>query len=91
MNYGTIIVICPVTGNRLCRDNRWRGFANFGTGSTCVKEYRYVKSALKAGEKYRIKKAEPCEAIASVIHLHEGDSMDAAGRVFRHYHTGEQA
>jgi hypothetical protein len=79
----TLIVICPITGARLCRDNQWREFANFGTGKTCVKTYRYPGAALKAGRRYRIKPAKPGETISHVIHLNDGDQMFADGRIVR--------
>lgn len=78
-----LIVVCPITGARLCRDNQWREFAHFGTGQTCVKVYRQLKSAQKAGRKYRIEPAKPGETITHIIHLNEGDQMDASGNVTR--------
>jgi len=78
------VVVCPLTGARLCRDFQWREFAHFGTGRTCVKEYRSTSAALKAGAKYRIRPAEKQgDVIANVIHLMEGDTMDASGNVTR--------
>lgn len=84
---GSVIVVCPFTGARLCRDNQWRTFANFGTGRTCVKVYYSVTWALKAGKRYRIATPEGCDAsaIAHCVHLHEGDTMDTAGNVTRSY------
>lgn len=77
------IVVCPETGRRLCWDNKWRDFANFGTYKECVKEFKYLESALKAGARYRIKPAGKGDTLASVIHLYDNDSMDASGRVVR--------
>ena len=75
------IVVCPETGMRLCRDNKWRSFANFGTYKECVKEFKYLKSACKAGERYRLKAVKAGHTL--VIHLYDNDSMDASGRVVR--------
>lgn len=83
----TVIVVCPFTGARLCRDNQWRTSAYFGTGKTCVKEYRTEGWGLKAGKRYRIDTPEGCEKslISKVIYLYNGDSMDAAGNITRSY------
>jgi len=83
MKTGTIIVVHPETGARLCNDNRWRTFANFGGYPECVKTYRYARAALNAGAKYRGTPANGDQTLASVVHLHEGDTMDAAGNVER--------
>ena len=80
-----LIVVCPETGRRLCYDNKWREFANFGTYKECVKEFKYLTSALKAGKRYRLKPAKVNETISSVIHMYAGDSMDASGEVRRNY------
>lgn len=82
MTKSTKIVVCPVTGDRLCRDNRWRSFANFGTYSSCVKTYRLTHAALRAGERFR-HPHNTGRDINLVICLHEGDSMDASGKVSR--------
>lgn len=76
------IVVCPATGARLCQDGRWRKFANFGTYSSCVREFRYLKSAQKAARRNRhpLNKTT-CDTF--VTHLHPGDSMDASGHVTR--------
>ena len=77
------IVVCPATGRRLCWDNKWRNFAHFGTFRECVKEFRYLASALKAGQRYRLPAARKTDTAASVIHLYDNDSMDASGKVTR--------
>jgi hypothetical protein len=79
----TCIVICPITGYRLCRDNEWRGHAHFGTGKHCVKEYKLPGAALSAGQRYRMRPAELGETIAKITYLNEGDYMNACGSVFR--------
>lgn len=83
MRHGTIIVIHPETGARLCQDNRWRTFANFGTFPSCVKEYSYPRAALNAGARYRGTPAGFDQTLARVVHLHAGDSMDSAGNIVR--------
>lgn len=77
------IVVCPETGRRLCYDNKWREFANFGSFPECVKVFKYPAAALKAGAKYRIKPAKAGDTVSTIIHLYEGDSMDASGRIER--------
>lgn len=79
----TIIVICPLTGARLCRDFKWRLFAHFGNTSRCVKEYKLTGPALKAGAKHRIEPARRNDIIAKVTHLNPGDEMDARGIITR--------
>ena len=80
---GHFIVVCPLTGARLCKDRKWRNFANFGTHSECVRIYKYLTPAEKAGERYRIKPAGFGDTVLRVIHMYDGDSMDAAGNVTR--------
>lgn len=77
------IVVCPETGRRLCQDNKWREFANFGTYPECVKLFKYPQAALKAGARYRIKPAQPGDTLNSIVYLYDGDSMDASGRIYR--------
>lgn len=40
-----LILIINRDGDRLCRDGRWRDFANFGTESSCVKTYKQRDAA----------------------------------------------
>lgn len=77
------IVVCPETGRRLCQDNKWREFANFGTYPECVKLFKYPQAALKAGARYRIKPAQPGDTLNIIVYLYDGDSMDASGRIYR--------
>ena len=56
---------------RLCKDNRWRSFANFGTESGCVKLYRSEGMAKFQATKWK--------GIAVV--LPKGHGMDAAGQI----------
>ena len=76
------IVVCPVTGARLCQDNRWRQHANFGTYPSCVKMWRLTHAALRAAERFRHPQNTGPD-VSLVVHLHDGDSMDASGRIFR--------
>jgi hypothetical protein len=80
------IVICPISGRRLCRDNKWREFANFGTYPECVKIFKYPKAALKAGARYRIKPAQSGDTLNQIVYLYDGDSMDASGKIYRESH-----
>jgi len=84
------IVVCPETGRRLCYDNKWRNFANFGGFPECVKVFKYPAAALKAGAKHRIRPAKAGETISTIIHLYDGDSMDAAGKVTRKNESKEK-
>ena len=87
------IVVCPTTGARLCQDDKYRTHANFGTYPSCVKIYKKLKWAEKAADKYKTleqrkyEKQQEAEGslvkIRQIVHLHDGDSMDAAGNIFR--------
>ena len=80
------IIVCPATGERLCKDLKWRGFATFGTYRSCVKTYRLTHAALKAAARYRHPQNTGCahfESHDKVVHLHDGDVMDASGKVTR--------
>lgn len=76
------IVVCPVTGDRLCKDMKWRSHANFGSYSSCVKIYKRIGNATKAGERYK-HPHNKTTYLSLVITLNDGDSMDAAGKVTR--------
>jgi len=58
-------------GYRLCKDNKLRSFAMFGTFSSCVKIYSRISFAQKAAKKIG----------GEIICLKKGESMDASGKV----------
>lgn len=45
-------------GYRLCKDNRWRTFAMFGTYQSCVKIYRQLGSAIKRAKQLKARVVE---------------------------------
>lgn len=65
------MIVIVKNGYRLCSDNRWRSFANFGTYPECVKEYRSLGWAKKKAKKIG----------GTVVELKEGETMDACGRI----------
>jgi len=70
------IVIHPHTEARLCKDNKWREFAMFGTYPTCVKIFKSRGWAEKAAERFAINHEW------KMVALGKGESMDASGRIF---------
>ena len=64
-------VVNPGTGMRLCKDNKWRDFAMFGTYRSCVKFYKRQINAQKVANRIRGK----------VSMLADNESMDASGRI----------
>jgi len=57
---------------RLCQDNCWRSFANFGTYPECVKEYRSRVWARRRANRSK----------GIVIEIPEGVTIDASGSVY---------
>lgn len=97
-NKPTIIVVCPVSGARLCRDNKYRNHANFGTYPSCVKEFKSEAWAMRAAERFRTQiftkhiedlKADGATLLpdTKIIFLYAGDTMDASGVVVRRGQT----
>ena len=78
------IVVCPTTGDRLCKDMKWRSFANFGDYPECVKIYRTQGWAVKAAVRRTrpIGSNDPVRTTKMII-LNEGDAMNASGQVKR--------
>jgi len=83
------IVIRPSDNARLCKDNVYRTTANFGSGKRCVKLFKKLGWAVRAGNKLAddFDTESDCEGklrkIYGIIHLHEGDSMTSSGTVNR--------
>lgn len=48
------IVVHPKTGERLCKDKRWRTLAFFGTFPTCVKIYKTRGYAKRIANQYSV-------------------------------------
>ena len=74
---GLIVILMtaagPTPGARLCRDRRWRQFANFGDYPECVMVYKNRGAAI-----LRARRTEFAEA----VELAEDFQMDAAGCIF---------
>lgn len=69
----THYIIDKGTGSRLCKDGKWRAFANFGTFPECVKIYREKGWAMR-----RIAQI----GNGFVLSLTAGWVMDASGKVW---------
>ena len=67
----TMIYIINDAGMRLCQDNKWRSFANFGTFPECVKVYRRLCAAETKANKIKGK----------VVQLSAGMEVDAVGKI----------
>lgn len=77
----SLILIINDGGARLCKDGRWRGFANFGTMSSCVKTYKRMSAAVKRAHR-----------IGGRVVLIQSDEtvkrhVEAGGTVIEHYPT----
>jgi hypothetical protein len=66
-------------GMRLCMDNCWRGFANFGDGSSCVKSYKTLGHASRVAKRIR----------GFVVDIPAGFEIDASGEVIETVAAGE--
>jgi hypothetical protein len=69
------IVLHPKTGDRLCKDNKWRSFANFGTYRSCVKTFKNKGHAQNAADKVRV------DGETHIIRIGEGQTMNACGKI----------
>ena len=74
---------------RLCKDNVYRNTANFGSGKRCVKLFKKVGWAVRAGNKLSddFNTESDCmdklRETYNIVHLHDGDSMTSTGTVNR--------
>lgn len=68
-----MILIVNQNKQRLCQDNRWRSFANFGTLKECVKEYSNLGHARRKAERVN----------GTVVHIPKDAQIDSSGRVYR--------
>lgn len=66
---------------RLCKDNKFREFACFGTYEECVKIYKQKKSAMNKIEAFNRFRQEKDKV--TLLTLQDGDSIDASGRIFQ--------
>jgi hypothetical protein len=71
------IVVHPETGARLCKDNKWRSFAMFGTPRWCVKTYKRLGNAQNAADRVRV------NGKTHIIHIRDGETVDASGRIWK--------
>lgn len=67
-----MVFIINEHGLRLCRDHRWRLFAQFGTTPECVKQYKSLGWARRKAR--RIK--------GTVVRIPPGVIVEAAGTVY---------
>ena len=74
----TVIVM---NGMRLCQDGNFRSFAQFGTFSNCVKQYRTIRGSSRKFNDL-IARANDRDVIERIT-LYIGDTMDVAGNVTR--------
>ncbi len=75
-------------GKRLCYDNRWRGFANYGSMSSCVKRYRTIGGAKRSRNAINARRP-PGADLSQVVELPRGWTIDAVGNCFRSEGTTE--
>lgn len=66
-----MIIIINKDGLRLCKDNRWRDFAMFGTYASCVKIYKLLGAA----------KTKARHISGKVVVIPDGMTIDASGRI----------
>lgn len=57
---------------RLCQDNKWRTFANFGTYPECVKEYKSLGHARRKAKRVK----------GEVVQIPEGVTVEAGGYAY---------
>ena len=60
---------------RLCNDDSWRSFANYGTYPECVKEYRSLSFAKKKAIQKKV----------LVVEVNKDVEIDACGRITLDY------
>lgn len=65
------MILVTFNGMRLCKDNAWRVFANYGTYSSCVKIYKS-----EAAARHRAKRNG-----GTVVRIPDGMEIDAAGQI----------
>jgi hypothetical protein len=66
-----MILIINKENMRLCYDNIWRAFANFGSLSSCVKIYKSLGHAKRRAKRNG----------GSVVEIPDGLTIDASGDV----------
>ena len=69
------VVLHPETGARLCKDNKWRRFAMFGTYSSCVKIYKRQGNAQNKANRVRV------NGKTQIKRVFDDESMDASGKI----------
>ena len=72
------IIVSDLTGDRFCKDEAFRSFALFGTFPSCVKIYRTMGWATNMQKLLLMHNVE-----TTIIPIHDGDVMDASGRITR--------
>ena len=71
------VILNPETGARLCKDNKWRNFAMFGTFKECVKTYKRQGNATNCAFKFAV------NGFFRIICIHEGEYMNASGCIYK--------
>lgn len=71
------MILVTFNGMRLCQDNAWRVFANYGGSPSCVKVYKSVAAARKKAKKVG----------GTVVRIPADLEIDAAGQVISHVGT----
>lgn len=68
-------LVISKNGKRLCKDNKFREFAMFGTFGSCIKQYKNLGHAKRKADRTRW---IDCE----VVEIPEGYDVDASGNVY---------
>ncbi len=80
MKYGKMVIVDNNTGERFCRDNRWRSVAPKGDRSDCLKTWVYFHWAKRQQD--IIDSREP-DRDPVILHLRPGDTIDELGNIVR--------
>jgi hypothetical protein len=67
------IILHPVSGERLCGDNKRRWLATFGTYKECVRTYHHKGHAQRMANKHKV------NGQTHIIRIGDGQSIDASG------------
>ena len=80
-----IIVISKKSRKMLCRDNKFRGFAGFGSYGSCVKVYKNKGSAINKVDIINNSVGWKNLGEVMAIKLERGMSINACGTVIREF------
>lgn len=65
------MILIETSGNRYCKDGKFRSFASFGTFHECVKIYKCLGHAKRIAKRHN----------ANIIVIPKGMSIDASGLI----------